>query len=241
MPKTVRCNPFGEVVITKKSGQKTLRLHVHPTKGVRISIPMHIGYHEALDFLESKKEWVEKKLAIFEARKHRQQSAFTNGCTILDVTVSISHTPNKRFRATIIGNILNIYLPEGLNQEAEPARKFIRKAIEMMLKNKAIDNILPKLEFYAQKYGFSYNGTRIGNSRSRWGSCNSENRLIFSCYLMLLSEELINFVIIHELCHTVHKNHGPKFHDLVDRLTGGREKELNSLLKKAEHPLLFAD
>ena len=49
--------------------------------------------------------------------------------------------------------------------------------------------------------------------------------------LMKLPDELIDYVIIHELCHTIHKNHGPKFHKLLDRLTGGHHLELRRRLK----------
>ena len=48
---------------------------------------------------------------------------------------------------------------------------------------------------------------------------------------MKLPDELIDYVIIHELCHTIHKNHGPKFHQLLDRLTGGHHLELRRRLK----------
>ena len=49
--------------------------------------------------------------------------------------------------------------------------------------------------------------------------------------LMKLPDELIDYVIIHELCHTIHKNHGPKFHKLLDCLTGGHHLELRRRLK----------
>ncbi len=69
-------------------------------------------------------------------------------------------------------------------------------------------------------------------SRTRWGSCSSRNDISLSLYLMRLPEELIDFVIIHELCHTVHKNHSDKFHRLLDYHVGGREKELSAKLRR---------
>ena len=71
----------------------------------------------------------------------------------------------------------------------------------------------------------------IRASRTKWGSCSGQNHISLSLFLMTLPEYLRDYVIIHELCHTVHHNHSPRFHALVDRLTGGREKALNRELR----------
>ena len=72
----------------------------------------------------------------------------------------------------------------------------------------------------------------IRASRTKWGSCSGQNHISLSLYLMTLPEVLRDFVILHELCHTVHHNHSPRFHALIDRLTGGREKELSRELRR---------
>lgn len=72
----------------------------------------------------------------------------------------------------------------------------------------------------------------IRASRTKWGSCSGQNHISLSLYLMTLPEALRDFVILHELCHTVHHNHSPRFHALLDRLTGGREKELSRELRR---------
>ena len=72
----------------------------------------------------------------------------------------------------------------------------------------------------------------IRASRTKWGSCSGQNHISLSLFLMTLPEHLRDYVIIHELCHTVHHNHSLRFHALVDRLVGGREKELNRELRR---------
>lgn len=79
--------------------------------------------------------------------------------------------------------------------------------------------------------GLKYERLSIRASRTKWGSCSGRNHISLSLFLMTLPEYLRDYVIIHELCHTVHHNHSPRFHALVDRLVGGREKALNKELR----------
>ncbi len=79
--------------------------------------------------------------------------------------------------------------------------------------------------------GLKYEKLSIRASRTKWGSCSGRNHISLSLFLMTLPEHLRDYVIVHELCHTVHHNHSPRFHALVDRLVGGREKALNKELR----------
>ncbi len=85
-----------------------------------------------------------------------------------------------------------------------------------------------RVEVLAKRFGFTYNKITVKDIRSRWGSCSSMNNLNFSLYLMDLPDDLVDYVILHELCHTVHRNHGPHFWDLLNRCTGGKAHELSA-------------
>jgi ribosomal protein S18 acetylase RimI-like enzyme len=95
------------------------------------------------------------------------------------------------------------------------------------------------VERLARENGFSYGRVTIRATRSKWGCCTSQNNLSLSLFLMTLPTHLQEFVVLHELCHTVHHNHSAKFHALLDRVTGGREKELNRQLKSVRKNLRF--
>jgi ribosomal protein S18 acetylase RimI-like enzyme len=87
------------------------------------------------------------------------------------------------------------------------------------------------VERLAAKHCFSYGNVTIRATRSKWGCCTSQNNLSLSLFLMTLPTHLQEFVVLHELCHTVYHDHSDKFHTLLDKVTGGREKELNRQLK----------
>jgi predicted metal-dependent hydrolase len=115
-------------------------------------------------------------------------------------------------------------------------QQIINKGITEALRREAKEYIPQRVEEIARRIGLEYRSVSVRATRSKWGSCSSRNDLSMSVYLMLLPDHLIDFIIIHELCHTVHRNHSAAFHALVDHHVGGREKELNRELKQF-HPL----
>ena len=79
--------------------------------------------------------------------------------------------------------------------------------------------IIPKkVAFYAQKIGVTYNRITIRCQRTRWGSCSSQGNLNFNCLLMLLPEEIVDSVIVHELCHRKHMNHSKQFYAEIKKV-----------------------
>ncbi len=83
-----------------------------------------------------------------------------------------------------------------------------------------------RIERLARQTGLRYAKMIVRAARTKWGSCSGKGNISLSLFLMTLPEHLRDFVIIHELCHTVHHDHSLRFHALVDRLVGGREKLL---------------
>jgi len=89
-----------------------------------------------------------------------------------------------------------------------------------------------RLAELATKYDFSYRIIRIKDNKSRWGSCSSLGAINLSLGLMRIPTHLIDYVLLHELCHTVEMNHGPRFWALMNKVTGGDAKKLRLELRK---------
>lgn len=98
--------------------------------------------------------------------------------------------------------------------EAHPEPDEARR--EALLR-RAREELPLKVTFYAQRMGVVPTGITITAARTRFGSCSPKNRLCFSWRLMDYPEEAIDYVVVHELAHIVHKNHGPQFWALVER------------------------
>ncbi len=84
----------------------------------------------------------------------------------------------------------------------------------------------------AYMWGFKYKSVKIQSSRTRWGSCSVSCSINYSLFLMSVPEHLIDYVILHELCHTIHHDHSPAFWAEMDRVTDGKAKQLRQELRK---------
>lgn len=127
-------------------------------------------------------------------------------------------------------------------KKLEAKRRETPKAISMEEVNLLIDKAnayLPdRLKELAVKHGFNYRFCKIGKSRTAWGSCSTTGKIILSFYLMILPEELIEYVLLHELCHTVHANHSDAFWKLLNSHLDGKAIPLRKELKKYPIPCL---
>ena len=85
------------------------------------------------------------------------------------------------------------------------------------LKNKALGILTERLEHFNKTYGFTYSRISIRDQHSRWGSCSAKGNINFNYKLILLPDELRDYVVVHELCHLKELNHSRAFWALVAR------------------------
>lgn len=86
------------------------------------------------------------------------------------------------------------------------------------LADKALVVIPDRVRKYAPIVGVDYGRITIRNQHSRWGSCSGKGNLNFNCLLMLFPDEVIDYVVVHELCHRKHMNHSTEFYTEVERV-----------------------
>lgn len=86
------------------------------------------------------------------------------------------------------------------------------------LADQALKTIPRRVAYYAPLIGVDYGRITIRCQRTRWGSCSSKGNLNFNCLLMLMPEEVLDSVVVHELCHRKHMNHSRQFYEEIEKV-----------------------
>ena len=138
---------------------------------------------------------------------------------------------NKQL-AQLVGNEIRIQLLPDDNILAPDIQSRIKNVIVASMKIKSRKELPVWLDRLARQHGFTYTGVSINSAQSRWGSCSYLKHINLSFYLLLLPQHLIEYVLLHELCHTVEMNHGPRFYALLNRVCGGHAEDYRQEMKK---------
>lgn len=143
--------------------------------------------------------------------------SLSDNFTFGDITIIVSVSDKKCFYGKKDGNIINLFIPDSRREcIGDPStQKTLKLLLSKILINEGAKLLPVKASSWAEKMNLSYNELRVKRVKSRWGSCSSLDNINLSCYLMLLPEHLIDYVVVHELCHLTHRNHGAQFKSLL--------------------------
>jgi predicted metal-dependent hydrolase len=221
---------IGPVLLEKSLKAQRISIKLQPLKGIRVVVPVHASFEDAQRFLESKLEWVKAHLPKIE-RQENHLTIFQEG----QVYYTFSHQlrliphPQATLKARLTSTEIQVYYPAYRNLPDADLQQFIRKALEETYRAEAKQHLPARVDYYARHFGFTYKNVVIKKAGTRWGSCSYENNINLNLHLMRLPAHLRDYVILHELAHTVEKNHGPKFWKLLDQISGnaaGLDKEM---------------
>ncbi len=228
--KDFHISKVGKITLVKNKRSKRFKLRVKPDKQVVVTLPYYSSFKSALKFASEHAAWIIK-----------QQNRFDSGLTKFEInstydtktkTIHLLSTQKEKLNIKEEKNNIYVYFPEGYAIESEVGQSFINDLITNIYRREAKEYLPRRLQLLADKFAYSYNRAVIKNNKTNWGSCSSKNNINLNLHLMKLPFYLIDYILLHELVHTKIKNHSPEFHAELDRLVGGKSKELNKEVKK---------
>ena len=189
---------------------------------VKVRVPYYASERAAREFVNSKSEWVEKCLkknadSFFPPKTESGAEFFIAGrpYTLYFYSGRKPVLSDKNYLYVKISaareiDAIKIPAAREIDVEREKSKAFLKSAAKIFLPYAE-----KRTREIADFLGYEYKSVRVGYAKTRWGSCGGDNSIIYSVYLGLLPQELIDYVILHELTHTKVKNHGRDFWLLV--------------------------
>lgn len=203
--KTVFLPEIGEVILSKRKGTTHIRLSINAAGKIRVGMPYWAPYQMGIAFAKSKSAWIKKHL------ENQVPPRLQDGDLI-----GKSHRINYRYQAELQKVSTKITTSEiiintKLSLADQRTQEKLIEVCERALKKEAEILLPQRLKVLAQKHGFIYKEVRIRKLVARWGSCSNKGIITLSYYLLQLPWNLIDYVLLHELIHTRHLNHGTEF------------------------------
>ncbi len=224
--KVIELQGIGPITLVKRAQNRSLRLSV--TAGsVRVSMPRWTPYAVAQRFAASNIVWIQAELA------KQNQTLIESGQRIGKLhyarfeQVLGSQPATSRVTATEIV----VRLKSGETIHSASVQKRAYAAAVRALKREAERLLSPRLEALATKHGHSYTSVTVKQLKRRWGSCDSHRAIALNLFLMELPWDYIDYVLMHELAHTVNLDHGPDFWRTLTTMQP-RARDLSRTLRK---------
>jgi predicted metal-dependent hydrolase len=231
--KTVELTGIGPVILAKRRGAKNLRLTILPNGRVRVSMPIWVPYSTGINFATARKDWIASHTASSTTTLLKQGQRIGKSYRLNFKPGS----PNSATQARL--GINSITITSSLEPSHTDVQSKAIAAAERALKKEAQRLLSSRLRELALQNGLLYRSFKVKRLSSRWGSCSSKGDITLNYFLVQLPWRLIDYVIIHELAHTVHHDHSQQFWSLVKKILPNAQ----SLRKEIKNfrPVIFTD
>lgn len=211
-----------------KADRKSVKIEITTKGEVRVFYPKNSSVSVAQNFVYSKEKWIKNKVAQAVGNLDKNRDIFDlKSIFLLGKRVKIDFCDVKK--PFLTENVL--VLPEKVKNDEELTKKALKQFV-----TKFANELLPQAtSFFAEKVGKCPAKVAISHQKSIWGSCNTKKEIRLNAKIVMLPRQLMEYVIVHELCHMIEMNHSEKFWQYVDKFCNSKVcrkalKEYNFLI-----------
>lgn len=223
---TITDEEFGIITLTRSAKASHIKVRVGTDGRLRASMPMYAPTLLVKRLIRNSRDELRKMLEA-----HHSTTIFTAG-----MQIGKSHTLTVRPGATVTaerhGQQIIVSVPKNAAIEQPDIQAIIRPAVIEALRKEAKSYLPKRLAYLAEQHGFSYRNVRFSHAAGRWGSCSSRGTISLNIALMKLPFPLIDYVLFHELSHTIELNHSDDFWAVVERCDPEYKAHRRAIKKK---------
>lgn len=213
------------VTVTRSLRARKVWLKMRSCQGIEVVLPYRVSTSEVPSILERHRDWLLTRLDELKGRGEAPgQNPLPDEIRLdfLDRRLAVRYEESSRAELHAAEDGLRVFLPPGRIGAGS-------LLLQMWLVNLGKTHLIPYCRDLAAHHGVPIGGVQVRNQGSRWGSCSARLTISLNAKLLFLSSPLVRNVVLHELCHVVHRNHGPAFKAALrklDPLTDAHEGQM---------------
>lgn len=209
----IECNDL-VVEVLRTARKRTADIRVNEG-AVSIVVPTKTPSAKITQLITEKRQWIRSKLLLQREVMPASEKSFVSGEGFSYLGRNYRLKVNRgRFQPLkLIHGQLTLTCPRG-----QKDTDLIRSSLIQWYKHQAELKLQQKVKRYAEMMGLSPNGVGIKSFKSRWGSCSAKGKLDFNWKIVMAPNRIVDYVVVHELCHLKQHDHSPKFWKLVERV-----------------------
>ena len=193
-----------KTLITRTKRKKTISILIKDGN-VEVKAPFNLKQKEIDSFILKKEKWIKNKILFQRSIKKLPKKKFINGEVFKllgkDLILKININDTKKTY------IKNDYICLDLKNNTKNNKEEIKKELELFFRNFSERILKEKTLIESKKMNLKVKEIKVRSYKNRWGSCFSNGKISYNWKLIMAPEKIINYVIIHELCHLIHFNH----------------------------------
>ena len=199
-----------------RSIRRTASLHIVGSD-LQVRVPEHVDDERVAAFLQRKRPWIRSKVAEIRLLPPHRSKELVSGESFpyLGRHYRLKIQEGHHVGVSLSGGYLKATIRP--NEQGEQREARIQQYLHNWYRSRALEHLKEKANRYAQQIGVSPAGVSVRNFRSRWGSCDKKGQVVFNWNIIKAPHKIVDYVVIHELCHLIHPNHSKDFWQLVGR------------------------
>lgn len=197
--------------------RKTMAIQIQPPDIITVISPKGVKEEEILRLVKGKSKWISKKLfQIREMEVLKRNREYVNGESFMyqGSNYSLQILLDKAYmvpEAKLFRGKFYLY-----THSTDP--DLVRSALEKWYKEKAREKVLERVSYYQKHFDLAPNKVMVKEQKKRWGSCSSQRNLYFNWKCIIAPPSVLDYLVVHEMCHMVHMNHSKDFWNLVKNI-----------------------
>ncbi|MDB4230042.1 M48 family metallopeptidase [Paracoccaceae bacterium] len=197
-----------EIIRANRSKSVTIKIE---DENIKVIVPENLSDKRIEDLIKKRSTRIKQKIKIYNETVRPKPKEYVNGesFTYMGRNYRLKIILKKEKEVKLKDGYLNTYINKTVSKNN--MEETVKKSLENWYQIKALEKLTEKTKRYASILGVTPKSVTVKEYKSRWGSCSSDGDISFNWRIIIAPHQIVDYIVVHELCHILEHNHSPKY------------------------------